>query len=393
MPTDRTASTRASAPKGPALAFDPRYVNFVIETWQNHDLAPMRLEELVAATSEHAKDALIRLNEMGLLEEDVVPGEIAKVITIFKTLKLLRQVQTGPRDARVTKVYVTPEGRDILGERPTIGGLRPQFTQLLVSKSPELQTLLCALNEHGPLVQPVLSLMVGAPRKGKPYSEAIEQGLEQFWTHAAQTNGHHSLSENGTSNGAAKAQKLTPKQVLDSAKARAAANHPASKLKQLDKLAPLASVLGLTWTDIEQLNDVIAAQYIGAATLQDATGACVPNTLTWDEIKWTFVPALVRAHAARENGSGFATIDALRGAIGHAIHLSPSVVDSLICAAREAGERHEAPVSLHFEPNEDMLYHRERHPLIWLDHAFDFVEVTASGSFTMPDAERVPVYY
>jgi hypothetical protein len=381
-------STRtASAPRGPALTFDPRYVNFVIEAWQKHGLATMESDDLITAAVEHAEAALIRLNEMGLLEEDVSQSEISKAIALFKALKLLKQTKTGPRNAQVTKVSVTPDGRDMLGEQPVIGGVRPRLASLLVSKNPELTLLLRALEEHGPLVQPVLSLIVGAPRKGRPYAEAIEQGLEKFWAQGTPARMH---STNET-NGMPRTRRATARQLLDVAKAEALARHPAGALRQLDKVVPLVRALGLLWTDTQQLNEVIAAQYVGSAASQDA-GTYVPSTPTWASIRSRFIDELVRAHTAQENGSGFATIESLRGAIGRALHLAPSVVDDLICAAREAGERREVPVSLHFEPSEDLLYHRDRHPIIWLDRAFDFVEVTPLEPEVPSGHARGPAY-
>ena len=73
----------------PALTFDPRYVDLVIQTWQKHDFQPMPPEELASAIEQQANDSFRALNEKGLREEDVSKKEYhgggARAVEIAQT--------------------------------------------------------------------------------------------------------------------------------------------------------------------------------------------------------------------------------------------------------------------------------------------------------------------
>jgi hypothetical protein len=158
------------------------------------------------------------------------------------------------------------------------------------------------------------------------------------------------------------------------AHADALMRHAAGKLKSLDTLVSLASAFGLAWEDVEQVNSVVAVRSIGSAAVS-FDGTYSPNTLDWNQAGSRFIQALVRAHASRADGSGFATVEALRGALGQSLHIAPSIADALLRKAREEGDRGTVPVQLYFVENEDLMYAKNRRPLLWHDHAFDFIEV------------------
>jgi hypothetical protein len=146
----------------------------------------------------------------------------------------------------------------------------------------------------------------------------------------------------------------------------------------------LASALGLVWEDLQQANAVVAARSIGSAAVE-SDGGFAPNVPDWDQAGSRFIDGLIRAHALRADSSGFAPVEALRGTLGSSLQIAPSVTDAFLRKAREEGDRGKAPVQLYFVENEDRMYARDRHPLLWQGHAFDFVEVkskTGSPSFS-----------
>jgi len=256
----------------------------------------------------------------------------------------------------------------VLHESPATGGIRVGLVQRLLTTYPALRDGLRTLQEEGPLVKPVRQLAFGAPSRGKAYTEALVQGLQQFWAlpalvgrrfPAPVTRGQSTRSP-------------TPAQLLSSAQAQAR-SFPTPGSKWLEKDVML-SELGLLWIGIEQVNDVIAAHYTGAAvvTVNDTMS---PHTPNWEDIRAPFVAELLRAYQAHADGTGAASIADLRGALGQSLRLGPTVVDDLLCHAREAGDRHEESIRIHFEPDDDRIYAADRSPLIWRGAAYDFVEV------------------
>jgi hypothetical protein len=172
----------------------------------------------------------------------------------------------------------------------------------------------------------------------------------------------------------------TAAQQLKAASAAATGQHPASRIPAFDKAVALAADLGLLWRDVEPINQALGVESIGSAAHPHA-GTLIPNVLTWQESAPRFQETLWRVYRHRVDSSGFVTIASVRGGVGRELRLSAPVVDSFLCLTREAGERGDAPVTIEFEPNDDLLYAADRRPLIWRDSAFDFVEVHRS-----PDA-------
>jgi hypothetical protein len=367
--------------RGPALTFDPRYVEFVVHAWQERGLAPLTATDLAEVASTHAERSLSELNAMGLHEEHVSATQISRAINLLKSLKLAKQVTVGPREARVAKLAPTPLGQMLLREAPVASAIRPDLVRHLVASSPELTTLLRALDQDGPVIIPVLSAEPGAPRRGVAYTTAVEEGLAQYWTLSApsrRNGGSHALSA------AVGRKKPTPAQLMKEAQADAVKQHAAAQVKPFDTAIALASALGLVWEDLQQANAVVAARSIGSAAVE-TDGGYAPNVPEWDQAGGRFIDALIHAHAARADGSGFAPIEALRGALGSSLHIAPSVTDAFLRKAREEGDRGKVPVHLYFVENEDRMYARDRHPLLWQGHAFDFIEVkpkTGSPSFS-----------
>ena len=363
------------ASRGPSLDFDPRYLEFVIEAWQARDLAPTPTDDLVTLATERATERLTELNAMGMLEEDASSPAVKKIFTLLKSLGFTKEVTTGPRGMRVKRLTVTPDGRAALAEPVATGGARPLLVSRLLAKSSQLTTLLRALHDNGPLVTPERDLAIGAPTRGAAYTRAMADGLASFRELTGQP-ASSAPTPPVAPKGRARATAPTPAQMLTAAKAAALARHPIGNLTQtqLDKAVPTALGLGLLWTDSQRVNEVIAARYVGAAVIP-AGASYAPNTPTWAADGPSFVEALLKVQAERADSTGFATITALRGGLGQALHIAPTVADALICEAREAGERHEASVDIHFEPDEELLYVKGRRPLLWLGYAFDFVEV------------------
>ncbi len=229
--------------------------------------------------------------------------------------------------------------------------------------------MLDLLAAHGPLTRPVLHLVQEAPRRGAAYQAAIKDGLLEYQRQATTTiiTTPHIAYEPASA-------KATPAQRIKAAQAWAARTHPAGTLKQLDKAVAIGLAFGLLWVDVAQVNEVIGTESVGLAAAKTAKGYR-PNIVTWPGDSGKFLPALVSAVSTRANGSGFATIQEVRGALGRKLNLSPAAVDALLREARDAGDRHEIPIELHFEPDEDQLYALQRDPLIWREEAFEFITV------------------
>src|SRR5713101_8931205 len=100
--------------RGPALTFDPRYVEFVIHAWQERGLVPLTATDLAEVASTHAERSLSELNAMGLHEEHVSATQIGRAINLLKSLKLAKPVTVGPKEARVAKLAPTPLGQRLL---------------------------------------------------------------------------------------------------------------------------------------------------------------------------------------------------------------------------------------------------------------------------------------
>ncbi|MGO8947067.1 MAG: hypothetical protein ACLQUY_05270 [Ktedonobacterales bacterium] len=333
----------------------------------------MSIADFIQLVTDYTDLTLTRLNEMGLLEEDVSASDITKVITLLKTLKLAKQTSVGPKNGKIPYLSITAEGRSLLGVESAVGGIQSGLVHLLVSRSPDLLALLQALQDHGPLVQPILNLTMNAPRKGSTaYKQAVLAGVAAFRTRFSLLEFPAANVSTGTRNRAVR--QPSPKQLLDTVATEALQLHPVHAVKQIDKLVLFGGALGLLWTDTEQLNAVIGIQYVGSAAVADG-GAFTPYTPTWEEISSHFVQALLEAQRLREDSTRFTTIDTLRGALGRSLHVSSRVADALICVAREAGERRDAPITVHFEEDEELMYVRGRNPILWRGHAFDFVEV------------------
>jgi hypothetical protein len=401
MSTSRSTNASATAaPKALTLNFDPRYVEFLIHTWLARDLAPIDLDALIAATTRQAQESFTALNTMGLREEVASADEVKRAIALLKSLGLLKQKKVTPkppkqpkRDNRpearsmpvvvappYTDVTVTSEARNLLTQPQATGGLRPGIVRRIVVYSPQLTALLQALHEYGPIVRPARGLTPFAPTRGAAYTRAVEDGLAEFWT---QVGGAASLSN--VAPPAAAARRPTAAKLVDNATAEALRRHPAGALKLLDKLIAMASELGLVWNDATQVNDVIAAHSTGSAAIA-VDKAFVPNVPTWDDLKSRFIDALTHAHAARADGTGFVTVEALRGALGQALQLSAPIVDAMLCQARTDGDQRRSAVTLHFEPDEDATYALNRRPLIWHGRAYDQVLVTYPSNMKVANA-------
>lgn len=395
MPATRTASARPTT-RGIALTFDPRYVEWVIQAWLTRDLAVMKVDELAALATAYIEERLTELTAMGLHEEDVSADAVNKAIALLKNLGLLLQKRVTPRAPRPPRgkkaaqlvpaaqmaveppyyaISATADSRAVLSEPPATGGIRVELVRRIVAKSPELTTLLTALDEHGPLIRPVRNLTPLAPTRGAPYARAVAEGIEEFWSRIPRR-------DPPTSNGAA-ARRPAPAKVIETAAKAALSLHPAGAVTQAEKLLPLAAVLGLVWMDTRQVNEVIGAQYVGSAVSRGESGFA-PRVPSWEDIRDRFVEELARAHRARNDGTGFATVASLRGAIGHALHIAQPVVDDLMRSARDAGDQDQIPVLVHFEPDEELLYMAERQPLFWRHHAYDFVEVRPVAAAVRP---------
>jgi len=380
-----------STNRGPSLDFDPRYLEFMIEAWQARDLAPTPPDELVSQATERATERLTELNAMGMLEEDTSLPAVKKIFALLKSLGFTKEATTGPKGMKIKRLTVTSDGRAALTEPTATGGARPLLVSRLLAKSSQLTTLVRALHDDGPLVTPERDLAIGAPTRGAAYTRAMADGLASF-RELIGLPATIAPTPPVASKGRARTTAPTPAQMLTAAKAAALKHHPIGNLTQaqLDKAIPTALGLGLLWTDSQRVNEVIAAQYVGAAVIP-AGASYAPNTPTWAADGPSFVEALLKVQAERADSTGFATITALRGGLGQTLHIAPAVADALICEAREAGERHEASVDIHFEPDEELMYVKGRQPLLWLGHAFDFVDVHSLPLHTQAD-ERIAAH-
>jgi hypothetical protein len=353
---------------GPALTFDPRYVTAAIDAWRALNLAPIALLELERQTARLMRERFIAWNVMGIREQSVSTPAVTKALGVFTALKLAKKTTRGSGEGRVALLMPTAQGFEVLREDPTGGVLYPRFTECLSNASATIQNLLDLLAESGPFTQPIIQIIPGAPRRGAAYQVAIKEGLDKYLRQATNAVTMPRIPYEPDS------PKATPAQRLKAAQGWAMQAHPTGTLSQLDKVIAIGLAFGLLWIDVVQVNEVIGAKSIGPAAIGTGRGYR-PNILNWPSDSGKFIPALTSAVATRANGSGFATIQEVRGALGRKLHLSPPAVDVLLREARDAGDRHEIPIELHFEPDEDQLYALQRDPLIWRDEAFEFVTV------------------
>ena len=136
----------------------------------------------VSEATARAEDAFDKLTSMGLRSESASSTKTKGIVTLLKSLKLIKQTTTGPKGAKIAMLQMTPSGRVVLPESPGTGGIRVGLVRQLVAQSSTLSALLGALDEQGPLRRPVLSRQPGAPSRGAPYVQAIEDGVAQFWS-------------------------------------------------------------------------------------------------------------------------------------------------------------------------------------------------------------------
>jgi hypothetical protein len=359
--------------RGPALTFDPHYVTAVIDTWRTRNLVDITPIDLERRTAHLMRERFLAWNSMGMREQPVSMAAVTKAINLLIALKLAKKTAKGKGETRVAILTTTPAGRTILAEEPISGTLYPSFAECFTAVSEDTADLLSFLAEHGPITQPILQLVPEAPRRGTAYQLSIQEGLVEFRHQLGSAIVEPIVSYEPVS------PKATPPQRIKAAQTWAIQAHPAGKLKQLDKAIAVGLAFGLLWVDVPQINEVIGARSVGLAATQMGKGYR-PNILSWPADSNTFVRALVNAISTRANGSGFATIQEVRGAIGRRLSLSPIAVDALLREARDAGDRHEISVELHFEPDEDQLYAVQRDPLIWRDEAFEFVTVLQQSS-------------
>ena len=335
----------------------------------------MPLEELVLEATAAAEEVFVELTSMGLSEEDASNKKTKSIITLLSSLKLVKSTMLRPRNAKVSHVAVTQEGRDVMVEPSAIGGVRVTLVRRLIGQSAELTTVLRVLHDQGPFALPILSRTAGSPSRGAAYLRAVEEGIDQFLQRMPQQNGH-AIAKPAASKGA---RKPTAGQILAAAQAATAASHPAGALRNFSSLIPVATALGLLWTDNEQINDVVAAHSIGSAASNTVNGY-VPNTPTWEQIGSAFVPGLVQAYDSCADRSGFATIEAVRGFFGRTLQLAPPIVDDLLRTTRELGDERQLSFTVQFEPNDELIHSKARHPLIWRRHAYDFLELRPSNA-------------
>lgn len=352
---------------GPALTFDPRYVTAAIDAWQARNLEPIALSDLEHEVARLMRERFIAWNVMGMCEQAVSAPTVTKAIGVLPALKLARKTTRGKGEARVTIITPTPDGHDVLAEEPVGGVLYPRFAECLSRANADISILLNLLAQHGPFTQPVLHALPEAPRRGAAYQAAIKEGLDDYRRQAPIINTPNIAYEPAS-------PKPTSAQRVKAAQSWAIKAHPVGALKQLDKVVAIGLAFGLLWVDITQINETVGAKAVGLAATKTVRGYR-PNILSWPGDSGRFIPALISAVSTRDNGSGFATIQEVRGAIGHKLDLSPVAVDALLREARDAGDRHEIPVELHFEPDEDQLYAVQRDPLVWREGAFEFITV------------------
>lgn len=350
--------------RGPALSFDPQYVDFVISVWHAHDFAPMAVDDLQRLALVHAEHVFTHLNVIGLAPQQAKPSTAKAAITLIKALKLAKQTSSGTRSARVVKMSPTPLGREILPEEPQAGAIRVGLVGHLVKSSPPLSALLSTLEERGPLSRPIAHPLPGTPTKGVAFNRGVLEGLAQYY----EQEGRSTELAGRTS------ARRSPTQELKAAALQETQRHPASAMPSFEKGIALAAELGLLWRDIEPINQSLGIESIGSAATSYG-GTMIPYVPTWQGAAAHFQDTLWRVYRQRVDSSGLMTIATLRGGIGRELGISAAVVDTFLRLTREAGERGECSLTLQFEPNDDMLYAAGRRPLIWQDTAFDFVEV------------------
>ncbi len=223
---------------GPALTFDPRYVIAAIDTWRAGDLAPIAPPDLERETARLMRERFIAWNIIGMHKQTVLAPAVTKAIGVFTALKVATKTTKGKGEARVTMRTTTAEGREILTEEPIGGALYPRFAECLSSASTDISGLLDLLAVHGPLTQPVLHLIPGAPRRGAVYQTAIKEGLLEYQRQATTTiiTTPHIAYEPAS-------PRATPVQRIKVAQSWAMHAHSAGALSQLDKGSPSASPL------------------------------------------------------------------------------------------------------------------------------------------------------
>lgn len=359
-------------PAGPALTFDPRYVIGAIDTWRGLNLEPISVSDLERALMHLMRDRFVAWNILGMRDERVATKSVTQSIGVLTALKVAKKTAKGKGDARVVWLSPTPDGHDILAQQPIDGTLYPRFAVRLASASPDIRSGLSILAKNGPYTQPVLHVTPTAPKRGAAYRAAIIEGLRDYKREFAAPIVSPRIAYEPES------AKATPAQIVKSAQQWAAQAHPAGAIRQLDRVVNVGLAFGLLWADVVQVNEVIAAKSIGLAADETSSGF-TPHILRWPTDREAFTQALVNAIVTRANGSGFATIQEVRGAIGRKLSLSPIAVDALLRGAREAGDRHEIPMELHFEADEDQLYAAQRDPLVWREEAFEFITIMRSA--------------
>lgn len=366
--------------RGPALSFDPQYVNFVISAWGTQDFAPVVVADLQRLALAHADRVFTQLNVIGLAPQEAKPAAVKSAISLINALKLAKQTSSGTRSARIAKISATPLGREILPEGPQAGTIRVRFVGHLVTSSPSLSSLLASLEKRGPLSRPIAHPLPGTPTKGAAFNRGILEGLTHYYEQegrAAEPAGPSSA-------------RRSPAQELKAVALQATQRHPAGATPSAEKVIALAAELGLLWRDIEPINQSLGVESIGsAATAHD--GTLIPRVPLWQSAAAQFQETLWRVYRQRVDSSGLTTIASLRGGIGRALGVSAPVVDAFLCLTREAGERGESSLTLQFEPNDEVLYTRNRQPLIWQDTAFDFIEVQRSHE-TLPAASNLSAH-
>ncbi len=359
-------------PSGPALTFDPRYVIGAIDAWRDQGLQSIPVADLEREVTHLMRDRLVAWNIMGMREEKVSSAAVSKAIGIFTTLKLAKKTTKGKGETKIVLLAPTADGRAILSQEPIDGALYPHFAECLASASPDLRNMLDSLAQNGPYTQPVFGLTPTAPRRGAAYKAAISEGLRDYKSEVAAPLSTPRIAYEPES------PKATPAQHIKAAQQWAMQAHPVGAMRQLDRVLTIGLAFGLLWVDVAQVNEVIAAKSVGLAAEKTDKGY-KPHILRWPNDSRVFIPALVNAIVTRANGSGFATIQEVRGAIGRKLSLSPIAVDALLREARDAGDRHEIPMELQFEPDVDQIYATQRDPLVWRDGAFEFITIMRGG--------------
>jgi hypothetical protein len=347
-----------------ALNFDPRYLTFLLHAWNQHQFQPMPLDELKGLALQEAEEHFTRLNAMGLLEEEVSADKVGKAMNVLKGLKLTTEKKVGPKANPMTRIAPTKDGKSVLEGEHMIYSVPTHLVQELVASSPDLLKLLSSLETDGPLCLPAYVPDIDAPKKKALVQRAAQEGITRYLALA----GTPALSLDSTGTPAAQIKRLAEQYL---------AFHPAGQLKGIDKLIALAEQLGLIWTHAQRVSSVVVVRKHGLAAQPGGNKGYAPRIPEWPAYAPTFAKQLIKAHAQVADSSGFAAIEDLRGMLGEDLGLSAPVIDDFIGRLRDAADRREVPIRLHFEEDEEMLYEKGRHPLIWHGRAFDFVEVVA----------------